>query len=531
MDIINFDDPAIKLLIESDSITDCYPHSHLPKKLVDPTTEKGKSCQFEQIDTTIYEDEARMVAFRTTYERVQPWIKALNIFYFEFYGKHSDKEISWVDSPPTLSQSQSLKITGSQSEHSETSIKQSYTKDQHVNTDENGNYADNIKRLQFGLTETVSKLESSNSFNTEKILKAVTDCEKAIENIPQSIKQLKLTAVETIQPADVTALKKKVQLLEDEIQSLKSQLQTEKGNNVLLQEQFNTAIKHEQSMLEDTRNQIKLMVSSNNNEIDFKSKRLEEKNEEITQLTSSLNIVKKKLDEAQDEILQLKSNISASLDEATTRSIQKELVREVPPAKPKLLFVGTSNIQGIHVEKLTQAADIKKVIQYTLDDTSEFLSTFTDTPDMLVLHSLTNDLKTKQPTQCIDRLFHIISEASSKWPLLKCVISFTTPRRDSITNFTNAQIINALLKQKFSGVDNIFFADHTNMLVNGNPNDNLLCEDKIHLNDKGISILASNIKRAIHTGLHIPLPPARPRSRSRQRPNRGRGRGRGRDYD
>ncbi|CAC5405767.1 unnamed protein product [Mytilus coruscus] len=157
-----------------------------------------------------------------------------------------------------------------------------------------------IIRLQFGLPETVSKLESSNSFNTEKILKAVTDSEKAIENIPQSIKQLKLTAVETIQPADVTALKKKVQLLEDEIQSLKSQLQTEKGNNVLLQEQFNSAIKHE-----DTRNQIKLMVSSNNNEIDFKSKRLEEKNEEITQLASSLNIVKKKLDEAQDEILQL----------------------------------------------------------------------------------------------------------------------------------------------------------------------------------------------------------------------------------
>ncbi|CAC5425996.1 unnamed protein product [Mytilus coruscus] len=258
----------------------------------------------------------------------------------------------------------------------------------------------NVK-LQFGLTETVSKLESSNSFNTEKILKAVTDCEKAIENIPQSIKQLKLTAVETIQPADVTALKKKVQLLEDEIQSLKSQLQTEKGNNVLLQEQFNSAIKHEQ-------------------------------------------------------------------------------------------------------DKLTQAADIKKVIQYTLDDTSEFLSTFTDTPDVLVLHSLTNELKTKQPTQCIDRLFHIVSEASAKWPLLN---------KSSVP----------------CGVDNIYIAEHTNMLINENPNDKLLCEDKIHLNDKGISILASNIKRAIHTGLHIPLPPARSRSKSRQRPNRGRGRGR--DYE
>ncbi|CAC5356852.1 unnamed protein product [Mytilus coruscus] len=209
---------------------------------------------------------------------------------------------------------------GSHGEHSETSMKQSYTKDQHVNTDENGNYADNIKKASIWAYRNY--------------------CEKAIENIPQSIKQLKLTAVETIQPADVTALKKKVQLLDDEIQSLKSQLQTEKGNNVLLQEQFNSTIKHEQSMLEDTRNQIKLMVSSNNNEIDFKSKRLEEKNEEITQLTSSLNIVKKKLDEAQDEILQLKSNISASLDETTPRSIQKEVVREVPQLSLNYFFVG-----------------------------------------------------------------------------------------------------------------------------------------------------------------------------------------------
>jgi hypothetical protein len=47
-----------------------------------------------------------------------------------------------------------------------------------------------------------------------------------------------------------------------------------------------------------------------------------------------------------------------------------------------------------------------------------------------------------------------------------------------VNNFTNAQIINALIKQKFTGVDNIFFPEHSNMLTNGDPNDNLLKDDQ-----------------------------------------------------
>jgi hypothetical protein len=44
------------------------------------------------------------------------------------------------------------------------------------------------------------------------------------------------------------------------------------------------------------------------------------------------------------------------------------------------------------------------------------------------------------------------------------------------------------------------------MLTNGNPNDNLLKDDRYHLHDKGISLLASNIKRVIHAAVGIPLP-------------------------
>lgn len=109
MDRINLEEPNITSLIESDSINDTYPQTCLPKKLSDPTTEKGKSCLMEAINPNIYDGEARMVAFRTTQERIFPWLKILNIFYFELYGKQTDEEISWVDSLQSLSLNQTLK--------------------------------------------------------------------------------------------------------------------------------------------------------------------------------------------------------------------------------------------------------------------------------------------------------------------------------------------------------------------------------------------------------------------------------------
>ena len=67
----------------------------------------------------------------------------------------------------------------------------------------------------------------------------------------------------------------------------------------------------------------------------------------------------------------------------------------------------------------------------------------------------------------------------------KILISLATPRNDNVKNHTNGVIINALLKQQLAG-------------KNGNIIQNLLTDDKIHLSEKGVSILAGNIKRAIH---------------------------------
>jgi hypothetical protein len=48
---------------------------------------------------------------------------------------------------------------------------------------------------------------------------------------------------------------------------------------------------------------------------------------------------------------------------------------------------------------------------------------------------------------------------------------------ETLNNSTSAQIINVLLRQTFLGVDNIFFTEHPNMLVNGIPNKDLLQPD------------------------------------------------------
>ena len=91
-----------------------------------------------------------------------------------------------------------------------------------------------------------------------------------------------------------------------------------------------------------------------------------------------------------------------------------------------------------------------------------------------------------------------------KRPTSSCIISLKTPRQDSVLHHTNGQIIKAMLKQAFENKKNIIFVDHSNMLRNGNAN--LLCDDKYHLSNNGISQLSAYLKRGIHSAFNIPLP-------------------------
>jgi hypothetical protein len=55
---------------------------------------------------------------------------------------------------------------------------------------------------------------------------------------------------------------------------------------VLLQTQFESARKYEREILEDTRNEMRLMVSTTNKELELKADKLHDKNNEINMLTA-----------------------------------------------------------------------------------------------------------------------------------------------------------------------------------------------------------------------------------------------------
>jgi hypothetical protein len=286
-------------------------------------------------------------------------------------------------------------------------------------------------------------------------------------------------------------------------------------------------------MLTETRNQLQSLVTSTNSEITFTSDRLNEKNTEIEKLNNSYRVLKQELGNLQEENLSLKSQLSDSYDDlnklkyrmnSTGTAIDEGSISSVQSTdKPIVYLIGTSNIQGIDETKLTHAAKVTKFTAYTLEETINCISRLVQEPNIIVLHVLTNDLKTKSPQLCANQLSDVVSSIFEKWCTVKIVVSLTTPRNDSILHNTNGQIINALVKQNLSD-RNVVLVDHSNMCSGGNPIPDLLSNDHYHLSAKGVAQLASNIKRAIHSILGVPLPVRQPH-RSRSISRRGRGRG------
>ena len=95
--------------------------------------------------------------------------------------------------------------------------------------------------------------------------------------------------------------------------SLKSQLQIEKGNVPLLKCQYDDLNNHSRKLLVETRKEIEKLVSSTNSELDINANRLiinKNKKQELQTLHESEHNLRLQLDKAMDEILNLKRIIN-----------------------------------------------------------------------------------------------------------------------------------------------------------------------------------------------------------------------------
>ncbi|CAC5410260.1 unnamed protein product [Mytilus coruscus] len=268
---LNLCDPEIKVILQNDIIEKHYSADCLPQKLVDPSTEKSSRCLYEHIDTTIYEKEARMVAYRTTHERLQPWIKALNL---ELSGTLPTE----LNSKAIMSQSHELDdytvvkevINTKASQHNINdtdgiSCASGETTDIHVSHDQptkllpsttlsdlnnNSSCIDkcDLERMESCFSNSILKLENSCMDNTDKIITALNS----------KIDTLKSTSNMVKSQADGN-----ISILENKLHHLKDELS------------------HNKSLLNETREQLRNTVSSANYAQETYEHRIRDKNDEI----------------------------------------------------------------------------------------------------------------------------------------------------------------------------------------------------------------------------------------------------------
>ena len=320
-------------------------------------------------------------------------------------------------------------------------------------------------------------------------------------------------------------LKERIRSLEEDKRGLQQELQFQKQRNSndrshlnALMEQKGTNHEQEKKHLLSLLDQEKMMRAS-----------LQE------QYTTLLAQEKQLHSNLQNQFVTLladanyKKGDNRKMSDSVTASSATPVVENV---KPSVLLVGTSNIAKINESKITSAANVSKVIKYTIDETKECISMYEDSPDVVVLHPLTNDIKNKPPSECVDDMKNLTDDMETKWPESKIILSLATPRKDSDLYQVNTQVVNALLKRQFIDNQRVTISDNDNMLIYGQPNEQFLDKsDGYHLSDQGVSKLAANIKQSIHKVLSIQETPNDAEGKSFHRPykpyirqSRGRGR-------
>lgn len=171
---------------------------------------------------------------------------------------------------------------------------------------------------------------------------------------------------------------------------------------------------------------------------------------------------------------------------------------------PMALLIGTSNVNGIKEDKLSSEVNVIKVTAFTLDETKNVINNSSCIPDVVVLHPLTNDIKNISPEKCAEKLQGVVEDIKKKWKGVGTIISLTTPREDNSFYKVNCEILDGIVKRNFMDYPGVHISDNENMWHGYLPTIELLNpSDKFHLSPKGTSLLASNMKKAMHTVLKI----------------------------
>lgn len=187
-------------------------------------------------------------------------------------------------------------------------------------------------------------------------------------------------------------------------------------------------------MLKATKEQLSATISNAREEQQNRSRQFKGKLEEIDRLNATLKELTTKLNNARYEIIHMKIQFS---DNVHQPQLQAAIQVNDGHECPTVLLIGTSNVEGIKEDELSSAVHIRKIIKYTITDTSQYISSVMGPPTLIVLHFLTNDLMSKTPQTCANSLLELASEICGKWPLLKISFHAKMRRHESLDQWAD----------------------------------------------------------------------------------------------
>jgi hypothetical protein len=165
---------------------------------------------------------------------------------------------------------------------------------------------------------------------------------------------------------------------------------------------------------------------------------------------------------------------------------------------PRACLIGTSIIQDVDNKRLSHVVSVSKSIANTIDDALHLKLEDIEN-ELVILQLTTNDLKVNSTEKVIKDMQHLINQMLQVKQTCNIAILLSPLQRTFGDMNSKIKIVNSSLEYIFRNSTRVSIHSNNNI----HPNVDCYTSDGIHLNHKGSSMLANNIRTIIHEHFKI----------------------------
>lgn len=367
-----------------------------------------------------------------------------------------------------------------------------------------------FERVESSFTNALEKIcKQQREIYTDKIKTLEDNFQKTLDNTNKNFEKMLDSFSNKYKDNSVNdgKLKNRIHTLEQENFTLKSSLQENRSESTLKEESMKSELIHQKSLADLQKKAYEKTVRDLQNDVDKLSSKLEIAESELITVKSSRANISDELDKKEREILNLRAKSVSSENllgdfEEVTHTKRKTVRQKI--TKPHIVLIGTSNIRKIDPDQLSSKFTTEKHIAYTIQEAEKEALSLENAPEVIVLHSLTNDVENQDNSDSLNQLESAINKIQQKFEDTEVIISLPTPRADDEAINDKAQILSLMIKDKLRNAEKIHLCNNSNMSYKGKALMKFLePRDKKHLTDSGVSVLAANIRDTVDNVLGI----------------------------